>query len=233
MKGSSNYLKNQVRKNLAKAVLCIALFFSILFAISLRVLFNLSLDVFDESVLLLSLVLLAAFYFYLRKYRIYSAGREGEKQVAKLLTSKLSDDYFLINGLYLHNGGGDIDHVVFSPSGIFVLETKNWRGTITCNGDEWQRAGGGKFKGSPSRQVKRNAATIKHIIDSSQAFGPLDVWVEGIVVFTNRHATLYLNNPTAQILQLFQLPDYITTHGNSKRYSSLQLEAMGKEILKR
>ena len=102
MKGSSNYLKNQVRKNLAKAVLCIALFFLILFALGLRVLFTLSLSIFDGAGFLVSLVPLAAFYFYLRKYRIYNAGWVGEKRVAKLLSSKLSDDYFLINDLYLH-----------------------------------------------------------------------------------------------------------------------------------
>ena len=170
MKGSGNYLKNQVRKNLAKAALCLVLFFLIFFALSLRVLFTLSLSIFEAVGLLVSLVPLAAFYFYLRKYRIYNAGWEGEKQVAKLSSSKLSDDYLLINDLYLHNGGGDIDHVVLGPSGIFVLETKNWSGDITCNGDEWQRAGKRSFKGSPSLQVKRNAAKIKHIIDSSPGF---------------------------------------------------------------
>ena len=233
MKGSSSYLKNQVRKNLAKAVLCIVLFFLIFFALSLRVLLTLSLSIFDAAGLLVSLVPLAAFYFYLRKYRIYNAGWVGERQVAKLLSSKLSDDYFLINDLYLHNGGGDIDHVVLAPSGIFVLETKNWSGDITCNGDEWQRAGKRNFKGSPSLQVKRNAAKIKHIIDSSQAFGSLGVWVEGIVVFTNNRATLHLNNPAVLILKLPQLPSHIITHGNSSRYSRQQLEAIGEEILKR
>jgi hypothetical protein len=232
MKGSSSYLKNQVRKNLAKALLCIALFFLIFFALSLRLLFTLSLSIFEEAGLLVSLVPLAAFYFYLRKYRIYNAGWAGEKQVAKLLNSKLSDDYFLINDLYLHNGGGDIDHVVLAPSGIFVLETKNWSGDITCNGDMWQRAGKGNFKGSPSRQVKRNAAKIKHIIDSSQAFRSLDVWVEGIVVFTNNHAALHLNDPTVLILKLPQLPSHITTHRSPNNFSRQQIEAMGKEILR-
>ena len=232
MKGSSNYLKNQVRKNLAKAVLCITLFFLILFILSLRVLLTLSLSIFEVAGLLVSLVPLAAFYFYLRKYRIYNAGWEGEKQVAKLLSSKLSDDYLLINDLYLHNGGGDIDHVVLAPSGIFVLETKNWSGDITCNGDDWQRAGKRNFKSSPSLQVKRNAAKIKHIIDSSQAFRSLNVWVEGIVVLTNNHATLHLNNPTVLILKLPQLPSHIATFRSPNNFSPQQIEAIGKEILR-
>jgi hypothetical protein len=41
----------------------------------------------------------------------------------------LSDDYYLLNDLYLRDGGGDIDHIVLGPNGVFVLETKNWSGT--------------------------------------------------------------------------------------------------------
>ncbi len=230
MGGSSNYLKNQVRKNLAKAILCVALFFLILFALGLRVLFTLNLSVFDGVGLLVSLAPLAAFYFYLRKYRIYNAGWAGERRVARLLSSKLSDDYFLINDLYLHSGG-DIDHIVLGPSGIFVLETKNWSGDITCNGDDWQRAGKGNFKGSPSRQVKRNAAKIKNIIDSSPTFRSQGLWVEGIVVFTNSHATFHLNNPSVLVLKLPQLPSHITAHKSPNSLSSQQIEAVGKEII--
>ena len=179
----------------------------------------------------MSLVPLGASYFYLRRYRIYGGGLAGETQVAKLLSSTLSDNYWLINGLYLHNGGGDIDHVVLGPGGIFVLETKNWSGTVSCDGDEWQRTGRGNFKSSPSRQVKRNAAAIKNIIDSSGAFGSLGISVEGIVVFTNNHATLHINNPTVpKILRLPQLANYITTHGNHGRYSSQQLEEIEKKF---
>jgi hypothetical protein len=232
MKGASSYLKNQVRNNLAKAVLCMTLFLLILFALSLRSFLTLSFSIFEEAAFLISLVPLAGFYFYLRKYRIYNAGWQGEKRVEKLLSSKLSDEYVLINDLYLHKGGGDIDHVVLAPSGIFVLETKNWSGTITCNGDEWQRGGNHYFKGSPSLQVKRNAAKIKQIIDSSLAFRSLDVWVEGIVVFTNNHATLRLNNPTVLILKLPELPSHIAMHTSPNSFSRQQIEEMGKEILR-
>ena len=91
-------------------------------------LFTLNLILFEAVGFAVSLVPLAAFYYFLRKYRIYGGGWEGEKQVIKLLDSKLSDDYILLNDLYLRGGGGDIDHVVLGPNGIFVLETKNWNG---------------------------------------------------------------------------------------------------------
>ena len=232
IKGSSSYLKNQVRKNLVKAAICVLIFAAVFSFLIYRILSTLQIGIFEEAGLVFLLVPLVSFYFYLRKYRIYSGGWEGEKQVAKFLTSTLNDDYYLLNNLYLSNGGGDIDHIVLGPNGVFVLETKNWSGSISCNGDEWQRAGKRNFSGSPSRQVKRNAAKIKQIIDSSPNLRHLGVWVEGIVVFTNKHSTLHVNNSTVPILKLSQLPSHLIAHRNSRIISHEQLEAIGQQILK-
>ena len=232
IKGSSSYLKNQVRKNLAKAALA-ALIFAAVFALLIyRILSTLQVGILEEAGLVFLLVPLAAFYFYLRKYHIYSGGLQGEKQVAKILTSTLNDDYYLLNDLYLRDGGGDIDHIVLGPNGVFILETKNWSGNISCNGDEWQRVGKRNFSGSPSRQVKRNAAKIKQIVDGAPNLRQLDIWVEGIVVLTNNHAQIHLTNPTVPILKLSQLTNHITAFRNPRRYSHEQLEAIGKEIVK-
>jgi hypothetical protein len=232
IKGSSSYLKNQVRKNLAKAAFSVLIFAAVFSLLIYRILSTLQVGILKEAGLVLLLAPLIAFYFYLRKYHIYSGGWEGEKQVTKLLTSTLSDDYYLLNDLYLRDAGGDIDHVVLGPNGVFVLETKNWSGNISCNGDEWQRAGRRNFSGSPSRQVKRNAAKIKQIIDNSPNLRPLGLWVEGIVVFTNNHATFHVNNSAVPILKLSQLPNHITAHRSPRSLSREQLEAIGKEIIK-
>ena len=232
LRASSSYLKNQTRKNLAKAAFCILLLFFILLVLAYRVLTTWQVSLLEYVALIVSLAPLIAFYYYLRKYRIYSGGWQGEKQVIKLLNSKLNDDYYLINNLYLRNGGGDIDHVVLGPNGVFVLETKNWSGNITCNGDSWQRSGNRHIDSSPSRQLKRNIARIKEVIDSSPSLRPLGIWVEGIMVFTNKNSKLQINNPTVTILKLPQLPNYISTHKGSNSYSRQQSEAIGKEIIK-
>ena len=232
IRGSSSYLKNQVRKNLAKAALSLLIFGGILFTLTLRIITTLQVGILEEAGLLISIAPLIGFYFYLRKYRIYSGGWAGEKQVVNLLTSKINDDYYLLNDLYLRNGGGDIDHIVLGPNGVFVLETKNWSGSISCNGDDWQRGGKRNFSGSPSRQVKRNAAKIKQIIDNNSNLRMLGIWVEGIVVFTNRHASLHVNSPTVPILTLSQLPSHILGYRNSRSLSGEQIENIGKEILK-
>ena len=231
IRGSSNYLKNQVRKNLAKAALS-ALIFAAAFSILIyRLLSTFQIGIFEEAGLIFLFAPLVAFYFYLRKYHIYNGGWQGEKQVANLLTRTLSDNYYLLNDLYLRDGGGDIDHLVLGPNGIFVLETKNWSGTISCSGDEWQRAGKRNFSGSPSRQVKRNSAKIQYLIDNSPNLRGLHVRVEGAVVFTNSHATLHVNNPSVAVLRVAQLPNYITSYRHSSNFSKEQLETIGREIV--
>jgi hypothetical protein len=60
----------------------------------------------------------------------------------------------------------------------------------------------------------------------------LEVMVEGIVVFTNNHTTLHLNNPTVLVLKLPQLPNHITAFRNTGNFSSQQLEDIVKEILR-
>ena len=101
IKGSSSYLKNQVRKNLAKAALCLFVFGVILFALTLRVISTLQVGTLEEAALLLSLAPLVGFYFYLAQIPHLQRRLDGEKQVAKLLTNKLNDDYYLLNDLYL------------------------------------------------------------------------------------------------------------------------------------
>lgn len=62
-----------------------------------------------------------------------SAGQVGENAVARRLRWLPKDEYFVINDLLLDRGNGystQIDHVVVSPYGVFVIETKNIYGYI-------------------------------------------------------------------------------------------------------
>jgi hypothetical protein len=231
LKGSGSYLRNQTWKNLVKSVFCLIMFGLVFFLIILKILLTFRVGWFDEAVLLAPLVLIAGFYYYLRRYRVYRGGLEGEKRVAKLLSVTLSNDYYLLNGMHFGGGDGDVDHIVLGPNGVFVIETKNWSGKIMCHGDKWQRKSRRRFTGSPSRQLKKNVAKVQRILDLSP-FRELRVWVEGAVVFTN-NADLHLNNPTVPILKLQQLPNYITNQQNrNNRYPTQQLEQIAKEIIK-
>ncbi|MEI4831384.1 NERD domain-containing protein [Bacillus sp. FJAT-53711] len=65
-------------------------------------------------------------------------GRAGEKQVQKYLSKLDSDKYLRLHDITLRAEKGkttQIDHIVIAQSGIFVIETKNYKGWIF--GNEW------------------------------------------------------------------------------------------------
>lgn len=79
LKGSSSYLKNKTRKNLVKAILYVLIFGAVCVALIFRFISTLQMDLLEETALVFLLVPLIGFYFYLRKYRIYSGGLRGER----------------------------------------------------------------------------------------------------------------------------------------------------------
>jgi len=227
--GSSNYLKNQSRKYLSRAILSLFLFGLIFFLTVYNIIFKThNIGVFEIAIFAVSLISLITFRYNQHKYHVYKGGRQGEKIVIKTLADRLNDEYWIINGVYLKRGGGDIDHIVLGPTGVYVLETKNWSGKIICNGNQWQRPGK-KMKNCPSIQAKNNTQKVKRIIDSLQLFRDYDIWVEGLIVFTNTHADLSINNPVITVLRVQQLPDYIKKQ-KGNRLTKEQIQQIVKQI---
>lgn len=69
-----------------------------------------------------------------RRQRLIRNGRMGERIVAKELNRLNRRDYIIINDLLVSTGNGrtsQIDHVVVSTRGIFIIETKNHSGRIS------------------------------------------------------------------------------------------------------
>lgn len=81
---------------------------------------------------------LVAFLFFIaslvffENHTTWGIGAEGEEKIAEWL-GHLDDSYFVIHDVVLPGMVKEnIDHVVLGPNGIFVLETKNHKGYITC-----------------------------------------------------------------------------------------------------
>lgn len=68
---------------------------------------------------------------YERERLNYLKGATGEQAVAKKIDD-LPDEYYVIHDLA--TPFGNLDHVVVGPTGVFILETKNWKGIITADG---------------------------------------------------------------------------------------------------
>ncbi len=69
-----------------------------------------------------------------RRGKAARSGKRGEKIVARELTKLKKKDFIIINDLLLPSSNGrtsQVDHVVISTRGIFVIETKNHAGRIS------------------------------------------------------------------------------------------------------
>ena len=71
----------------------------------------------------------------LQFFKPYLKGKFGELAVSSHVKRYLKEDYILLNNCTLPDdraGTTQIDHILISPYGIFVIETKNFKGWIFC-----------------------------------------------------------------------------------------------------
>lgn len=99
------------------------------------------------------------------------AGEEAEKQMAFYLqrTFGKSKDFFVLNDLRIvHDSDvAQIDHLIVSRFGLFIVESKSVYGTITINKQqEWSRAYNNKPEGmrSPVLQAEAQGKVLKELL---------------------------------------------------------------------
>lgn len=65
----------------------------------------------------------------------WARGAEGERAVARWLEPLEAQGYVALHGRRIPGQRGDIDHLVVGPTGVFVIETKNWSGKVEVIAD--------------------------------------------------------------------------------------------------
>lgn len=97
-------------------------------------------------------------------YRPQIKGYIGEKAVANRLSGLPTQSYIVLNDIMLPTSYGttQIDHIAVSVYGIFVIETKNYKGWITGSeyGEQWTKNMYGK-KYPFRNPLKQNYAHVK------------------------------------------------------------------------
>ena len=146
------------------------------------------------SIWVLGLILLGFASHYFKRYRNWGKGILGEELVVETLTP-LDNSYVLINDVLLPERKGNIDHILVGPTGIFVIETKNYRWPYST-----------KF---PIRQVIRNAVSLRYFLkDQIQ----LDIFVHALLVFADSNATMSQSSSLVHVRNLENLYEFIKNH---------------------
>lgn len=149
------------------------------------------------------LILLIVISALLTIFEAKIKGYLGEKAVARRLSGLPEQQYKVVNDVMLQTnyGSTQIDHVVVSIYGIFVIETKNYKGWITGSeyGEQWTKNMYGK-KYLFRNPLKQNYAHVKALEEkmnlSEDKFIP-------IVAFSgNSDIKVKTNKPVVYIRQL-------------------------------
>jgi len=112
------------------------------------------------------------FFHEQKKYRSEQIGQEGENWIASVLGQDIPDEKYVINNLTISSGGksSQIDHIMITKVGIFLIETKNYSGTIygSLNQRQWTQVFDyGKVKNSfynPTMQSNTHAYRLKRVL---------------------------------------------------------------------
>lgn len=170
----------------------------------------------------------------------YNKGAAGERNVARRLETLPKEEYVILNDLLLPTSYGttQIDHIVVSIYGLFVIETKNYKGIIYGGQDAetWtQNIWGNKYSmPNPIRQNKThvkaicrylNALKIHSNIYSIIAFSPranvLPDSTECHIVYYSqvKQAIRLYNTPQLTIEQVYQIANTLRTEHLSTKES--------------
>jgi hypothetical protein len=181
--------------------------------------------------LFVGLILLGIGVTYLSRSLSYKAGIQGEKAVAEAL-QELDDSYSLINDIVVGEKRGNIDHVLLSPKGIFVIETKNYTGDVRCEGDRWSKKGERRLYEirSISRQATNNANYLSGLIRGELN---LRILIRPICVFTNRRVELELHEPTLPVLRLSELAEFVRKAPPLTTLVDAEIQAISECILEK
>ena len=144
-----------------------------------------------------------------KSYKNYNevSGEFGERQIALILNSLPQEYYHTFNNIYLYRNGmtNQIDHVVISPYGIFVIETKNFKGWIygNDNSEYWTENMYGK-KYEFYNPIKQNYSHIRVLQKALKI--PINNFIP-IVVFAGE-AKLKCKTEE-NVMYFFQLKEFI------------------------
>jgi nuclease-like protein len=167
------------------------------------------------------LVLAGGYEVRLREITVEShnleGGRRGEQKMANALAERLADNHLILNDLEFRVGFErcQIDHLVLAPSGIFVIESKYWAGTLTgdINDTQWTQKrskGDTKLVKSPILQNERQR---RMFITLLAARVPEDR-IFGMAVFSHPHVQLRVTHRKNRAFLLTEAIHFI----NSKYY---------------
>ncbi len=154
----------------------------------------------------------------------FRKGATGEALVGYILAG-FPDAYRIIPGV--ETTFGDIDHVVVGPTGVYAIDTKNWRGIVTADDEGELLLNGRPTKKPAIRNLTRSIMTAKKKIKVRLA---LDPYVRGVLAFPSaRVEAKWGTTGSVHCITDEQLYDYIVE--KKKRLTKKEIDVISQAFL--
>ena len=145
--------------------------------------------------IVLIIVLVARSSYKREQKEIKSAGNQGEVIFSNMIKSILRSDDVLINNISLsvNEKEAEIDNLIINQNGIFIIEVKNYNGTLYGKADdyEWIKVkispGGNAFSKkvkNPIKQMKRQIYVLSQYLKENN----IRIWINGYAYFINNNS---------------------------------------------
>lgn len=138
-------------------------------------------------------------------------GDIGERITINHLKKLPKEKYVVFNDINLPERYGNIDHIVVGPTGIFVIETKNYTGNYIVDDNDWyyiNNQGVERARSNPGGQVKSNSMALKRYL-SGKEVNTYKLWINSVVALNSRSLTIKNSPKNYKILKPSQLPSFI------------------------
>ena len=214
-KGKNN-LTSKANKNLIAGLLFLTLVITLFYVVFVH-----HVQV-DQWYYFLPIMMLMVFgSYYIRRGMIFGFGAKGES-LGLVQALHLPEGYHVFTNVTIsyQNYSQEMDLIIVGTKGVYVVEVKNHNGKIVGDAEAAQwvqhkvgRGGGRYFKRiqNPVKQVKGQVYKLSKYLKENG----INVWVEGIILFTNEEVSVSVHNSNIPILfPARRLSHYILTCKN-------------------
>jgi hypothetical protein len=154
-------------------------------------------------------------------------GADGEASVARVLDS-FPDEFHIVHDLTTTYG--NIDHVVIGPTGVFLIDAKNWRGLVTA-GEKGELLVNGRPTTKPD--IRNFVCRVMNIRDRVKALAPqAEAYFHALFVFTSaRVDAKWGTTGNVTCLRDDQLFEFIVERNFGKRLSPEQVTSLAQAFI--
>ena len=162
----------------------------------------------------------------------YRKGALGEILVSDVLDA-LPDGYYVFHDSTHASFGGNIDHLVVGPQGVFNIDTKNWTGTVSLSADNVLLLNGHPASQPAVAIINKNSLAMS---DKIKAFTNGTCYVQSVMVFPQAYIAINReaqNTLRVDMRTLNDLANYLTaqrTQGGSRALDKEKVEEIVRHL---